>query len=178
MPGSAQDPSIGGFYGQNVRSLGFWTGRRRRARTQLIYQKRLGGHYLVSSPRAEAKEGNKWVNYFHIAIPTPVLVEDKRATLTSVHYLFDARDTARLTEVHVYDGPTHIKEKIFGWDGGQQGNHSGGLDASNGIPVNRDGISWGITITLKFMAEVGQIPNTHNSIVYFPAFGADFHHNI
>lgn len=71
------------------------------------------------------------VNYFHIAIPTPVIVEGKRATLHNVHYLFDARRGAKLAEVIVYDGQHVIGHSPPGFVP-PTGDHTGGLDAANG----------------------------------------------
>ena len=87
-----------------------------------------------------------------------------------MHYLFDTRGTARLTEVHVFDGPSEIGTSHTQMN--ITGNHSGGLDAFNGIEVNRDGIAWGIGLTLKFEASDRQ------SEIFFAGFGADFYHDI
>jgi hypothetical protein len=111
-------------------------------------------------------------NYFHISIPTPVIVEDRRATLHAVHYLFDARGGARLTRVDVFDGPTELPSHTGLY---VQGNHAGGLDANNGVEVNRDGIAWGIGLTLKFEAYEAE---ASSAMVYFSGFGGDFYHNI
>jgi hypothetical protein len=117
--------------------------------------------------------GGRVANYFHVAIPTPVIVEDRRATLHAVHYLFDARGSAELTEVTVFDGPAGLPPTPVGGLH-HHGNHTGGLDAGNGIEVNRDGINWGIGLTLRFDANEGDA----DARVFFAAFGADFYHNI
>jgi hypothetical protein len=116
------------------------------------------------------------INYYHIAIPTPVIVEDKRATLHAVHYLFDARSEAELVEVFVYDGKWQIGNP---WAVSVKGDHSNGLDPANGVEVDHDGINWGVGITLKFQGPIipPQDPRPDPEI-FFASFGADFYHNI
>ena len=123
-------------------------------------------------------------NFYHIPIPTPVIVEDRRATLHAVHYLFDARDGAELVAVLVYDGKNPIggDPQSGGWRPvvpAVTGDHSNGLDPQNGIEVNHDGIAWGVGITLWFRG-----PRIHpgdlrpHPKVFFASFGADFYHDI
>lgn len=128
------------------------------------------GNGVTSSVAGAGTGSGPFNNYFHIAIPTPVIVEDRRATLHAVHYLFNVRGDAWLSEVHVFDGPSEIIPAHMNLH--VQGNHSGGLDADNGVEVNRDGIAWGIGLTLKFVA------NNRNADVFFTGFGADFYHDI
>jgi len=56
--------------------------------------------------------GTTWV---HVAIPTPVIVSDRRLSLTKVSVLYDSDggSSAALLNVHVYDGGTRIQA----WDG-------------------------------------------------------------
>lgn len=132
----------------------------------------------VESP-LQGGPGRAW-NYYHIAIPTPVIVEDKRATLHNVHYLFGSQNQAQLIEVIVYDGNDIIEHRHAYKIGDQPanftpqfGNHTFELDAANGIDVNRDGIRWGIDLTLQFDA-----PRNVGAEIFFKSFGADFYHNI
>jgi hypothetical protein len=110
--------------------------------------------------------GGDWI---HLAIPTPVIVEDRRATLDRVLILFDARETSALLQVHVWDGP----DRILVRDGLRvEGDHAHSLSADNIFPVGRDGINWGCGISMFFTA--GQI----DSHVFIAGFGGDFSHNI
>ncbi|GAB3964415.1 hypothetical protein GCM10029978_024870 [Actinoallomurus acanthiterrae] len=119
-----------------------------------------GAHYYL-------KEGHG--NWFHVAIPTPVIVEDRRATLGRVMILFSTTaHFSALQAVHVWDGPNRILQR----DGlSIDGNHSGSLDAVNTFNVNHDGIAWGVGISMLFSAPGG-------GEIYFASAGADFYHNI
>src|SRR5712691_4726085 len=70
-------------------------------------------------------------NWFHIPIPTPVFLGDKRATLGSVFALFSI-DRGLLDTVLVFDALNQIH-----FQGGLNvsGNHLGGLDGSNSFVV-------------------------------------------
>jgi hypothetical protein len=146
---------------------------------------RLNGWGLTSSVESDQFTGEDPANnFYHVAIPTPVIVEDKRATLHAVHYLFDARDGAELVGVLVYDGvkPLVGSDKSGGWHPvvpGITGDHTHGLDAANGIEVNHDGILWGVGITLWFQGpRLPQGDSRPRPNVFFASFGADFYHNI
>ncbi|MGW0801554.1 DUF6623 family protein [Nonomuraea sp. NPDC002799] len=110
--------------------------------------------------------GGDWI---HLAIPTPVIVEDRRATLDRVLILFHARETSALLRVHVWDGPNRILARD---DLRIEGDHTHAPSGNNVFPVGRDGISWGCGISMFFTA--GQI----NSRVFIAGFGGDFSHNI
>jgi hypothetical protein len=72
-------------------------------------------------------QGNQ-ANWFHVPLPTPVIVEDQRATLGRVMILFGFPQGASLQSVHVWDGPNRILQR----DGlNITGNHAGGLDPDN-----------------------------------------------
>ncbi|MEV0231592.1 DUF6623 family protein [Nonomuraea sp. NPDC050786] len=110
--------------------------------------------------------GGDWI---HLPIPTPVIVEDRRATLDRVLILFDARETSALLAVHVWDGPNRILVR----EGLRiEGDHAHGLSGDNVFPVGHDGIAWGCGISMFFSA--GQI----DSHVFIAGFGGDFSHNI
>ena len=47
-------------------------------------------------------------NWFHLAIPTPVIVDDKRLDLDSVMLRFRTSG-ATITRVHIYDGETRLE---------------------------------------------------------------------
>jgi hypothetical protein len=107
-------------------------------------------------------------NWIHIPIPTPVLVEDKRATLGRVMALFRI-DGGHLQRVLVFDGPNPILDR-GGLDIG--GDHAGGLDNSNTFDVNHDGIQWGVGFSLNFKSDGGLAD------LYIASAGGDFFHNI
>ncbi|MFI7448559.1 DUF6623 family protein [Nonomuraea sp. NPDC049714] len=110
--------------------------------------------------------GGDWI---HLAIPTPVIVEDRRAGLDRVLIFFNARETSALLHVHVWDGPNQILVR----DNLEiKGDHSHGIDGNNVFPVGRDGIGWGCGISLFFTA------GASNSHVFIAGFGGDFRHDI
>lgn len=47
--------------------------------------------------------------WFHFAIPTPVLLEGKRAKVQKVFVLHETLNGAKITKVHVYDADTKIE---------------------------------------------------------------------
>jgi hypothetical protein len=49
-------------------------------------------------------------NWFHFAIPTPVIVSDKRLKVDSAMLVFNAGDAAILNDVHVFDGGARISQ--------------------------------------------------------------------
>ncbi|MEV0406084.1 hypothetical protein [Actinoallomurus sp. NPDC050550] len=118
-----------------------------------------GAHYYL-------KPGTNW---FHVAIPTPVIVEDRRATLGRVMVLFNVTDQfGALQAVDVWDGPNRILHR----DGlSISGGHSAGLDAFNTWDVNHDGIAWGVGISMLFWT-------ASSAEIYFASAGGDFYHNI
>ena len=113
-----------------------------------------------------AKGSDLWV---HLAVPTPVLIEDRRATLHAMHYLYTTSDQGSiLASVHVRDGDG----RFFGRDVSGFGVHNQGLDADNGIEINWDGIQWGIGLSLKFANLDGA------GVFALTAAGGDFYHDI
>jgi Family of unknown function (DUF6623) len=112
-------------------------------------------------------QGNR-ADWFHIPLPTPVIVEDQRASLSRVMVLFRLPEGAALNRVHVWDGPNRILRR----DGlNITGDHTGGLDADNSFDVNHDNILWGVGISLLISCVV-------DSNVFFASAGGDFRHNI
>lgn len=111
-------------------------------------------------------------NWFHAPVPTPVMVEDKRATLGRVMVLFatDREEFIQLETVDVWDGPNRILHRDNLSVGG---NHAGGLDAANTWDVNHDGIAWGVGVSMRFSTG----PQIRGEI-YFASVGCDFYHNI
>jgi hypothetical protein len=107
-------------------------------------------------------------NWFHIPIPTPVLVEDRRATLGRVMILYQIEPSAVLDHVLVFDGPNGILDRAVEITG----NHIGGLDPDNTFDVNHDGIAFGVGISLHFSARGG------DAQLRIASAGADFFHNI
>ncbi len=62
------------------------------------------------SIKVQAKGAGQF-NWFHFAIPTPVIVEGNRLTVGSVLIRFRSAGGAFVKAVHVYDGETKIASK-------------------------------------------------------------------
>ncbi len=107
-------------------------------------------------------------NWFHVPIPTPVIVENQRARLGRVMVLFNFPKTVTLDAVHVWDGPNKILEKNVNM---VTGDHGTDLDADNVFDVNHDGIKWGVVICLHVSA-------LKDAEIQFISAGADFFHNV
>jgi hypothetical protein len=104
-------------------------------------------------------------NWFHVGVPTPVIVDDVRLRLQRVMILFAAGVSCDLTNVHVWDGPNRIQ--TFGPFAITR-NHFGGLDASNtfNAPANPL-VFWGVGISVLIRF------NTAANITFYSA-GIDF----
>ena len=103
-----------------------------------------------------AKPGKS--SWFHIAIPTPVIVADVRAQFSKFFLLFEASG-GRIQEVHIYDGAFKIQEFK---DLNRAGPHRLGLDGANTFVLSAPhSVAFGIGITFSFTADIGfdsQIP--------------------
>jgi hypothetical protein len=122
---------------------------------QLKYTRRYGAGALY-----EGKPGTS--NWFHFAIPTPVIVNNKRLKLDDVMLIFQTDPDVWVTNVHIYDGPFKIKS----YDGlSMTGMHwFERFDVLN--PSVRYGI--GISIGVKF----GKLDGRH--LIGFYTAGGDF----
>lgn len=107
-------------------------------------------------------------NWFHCPLPTPVIVEDRRATLRRVLVLYRFPQGASLLSVHVWDGQNRILQR----DGlNITGDHTGALDQNNIFDVHRDGINFGVGISLG-------VSTIADADIFFASAGGDFDHNI
>lgn len=91
-------------------------------------------------------------SWFHISVPTPVIVADIRSQLQKVFLMVDA-EGGRITEVHVYDGSSKVQEfKGLHLDG----EHRTKLDGANTFTLaSPHTVIFGIGITFTFTADVG-----------------------
>jgi hypothetical protein len=103
-------------------------------------------------------------SWFHISIPTPVIVNTVRAHLERVFLLFDAQGGS-ITNVHVYDGSSKVQQ----FDGLHlQGNHLG-LDAEDTFKLSaQHTVLFGIGISFVFAAAIP------SSRLVLGTAGADF----
>jgi len=111
--------------------------------------------------------------YFHFAIPTPVLVANARVKLEKVFVFYKTTGTAKIRLIDVME---------VGWrsqrvhEGYLSGDHSRSIDSHNSwsvSPPHEMRFGLGITIRVEFgdadSANPGEVPSIH-----FTAAGADF----
>jgi hypothetical protein len=120
----------------------------------------------------QGKTGN--ANWFHVSIPTPVIIDNARVKLQRVFVMFTAGDTtvnnanlagANITDIHVWDGVNLIRTfgpyLLFG-------DHRSHLDTSNTFELpNPLEIFWGVGISVR-------VQFSANQRVGFASAGADF----
>lgn len=110
--------------------------------------------------------GGEW---FHIAVPTPVIIGGVSPTLQKVFVLFKTVGTAKITRVHLWDGPT----KIQAFEGlARSGDHSGKLDSDNSWNVNPVNIKWGFGISVH--VDFGPPSQVGVPQITFISAGTDF----
>ncbi len=103
-------------------------------------------------------------NWFHFAIPTPVITDDARVRLQRVFVLYAIDTWALIRSVHVWDGPRRIQaiDNLA-----NTGDHQWWLDGQNTFAVNN------VTIWLGVGISVG-IQFGSDANVKFTSAGADF----
>ncbi len=110
--------------------------------------------------------GAEW---FHFAIPTPVITDGQHSTVKKVFMLYKTEGTAKITAVHVYDAGA----KIFAIDNlTLTGDHSQNLDSSNTWLVTPHPMTFGLGISVHVDfgdATPGGVPS-----IRFTTAGADF----
>lgn len=141
-----------------------------------------GNALTVESPENLAKVGHfGWgadilikpgkASWFHIPLPTPVIVADKRSNAQKVFLLFKS-DSGSIRNVHIYDGSSKVQE--FN-DLVLKGEHRVALDGQNTFSLARPHtVIWGMGITFFFVADIGfdtQIPPPHLIVA---SAGGDF----
>jgi hypothetical protein len=128
------------------------------------------GHFGWGADMAVNPGKGTW---FHIPIPTPVVVANVRAQLTRFFLLFETEPGAgEIRHVHIYDGS--FKPQEFN-DLSLQGNHREGLDGTNTFTLAAPhSVLWGIGITFFFQAAIGLDSPIPPSRLILGAAGADF----
>jgi len=116
-------------------------------------------------------------NWFHIAIPTPALIDGVRPLLSRIFVLYGASRGAgatfgsTLTDVHVYDG----KNKVWGFDGERDGGHTGSIDSDNTFSIDPPlTIYSGLGISVCAICPKGLPDEAGGYQVSFATVGADF----
>lgn len=113
-----------------------------------------------------ASQGAEW---FHFAIPTPVIFDGKDSTLQKAFVFFKTTMSAKIAGIHLYDGRTKFKE----FNGlSLAGVHDGELDSSNTFPAEPIHIKYGLGISV--LVDFGNSTPQGVPSITFAAAGADF----
>jgi hypothetical protein len=129
--------------------------------------------YFISKQRAGygarfRTHGEEW---FHFAIPTPVILDGQRASLRKIFVLYGTEGTAaKIIKVHVYDGPKLVKtfENLS-----LTGDHYKQIDQHNSwviTPSHKMKFGLGISVYVKF----GRATKQGVPVIRFTTAGADF----
>lgn len=110
-------------------------------------------------------------SWFHISVPTPVIVNNVRTHLQRIFLLFDAQGGS-IRNVHVYDGSAKVQE----FNGlSLQGEHRIGLDAQNTFNLSaQHTVQFGIGISFLFVADIGFDSPIPPSRLILGTTGGDF----
>ncbi|HEX7154109.1 MAG TPA: DUF6623 family protein [Thermoanaerobaculia bacterium] len=108
--------------------------------------------------------------WFHINIPTPVIVNDVRAVLEKV-FIFYKTDGASIRNVHFWDGPHQIKA----FDGLMlTGDRSGGIVATNSWAITPAAtMRYGLGLSIGVQYSIG-FDSAITTDILFTTAGADF----
>lgn len=124
--------------------------------------------------------------WFHIPIPTPVIVNNQRSRLLRVFLLYKLEGQAGITYLHLYDGATLVNKFWQGFSNfGDGALHIGGdhtsIDGlSTFIPdtadllVVRFGLSLAFQVSVLEYAHGDFIPSAQKSILTVVSAGADY----
>ena len=110
--------------------------------------------------------GTQW---FHFTVPTPVIVNGVDTILQKLFVMFSTGGTAKITAVHVWDGPNMIQA----YDNlNVTGDHSKLLDAQNTWVPNPVHLKWGLDISV--CVDFGPPSQIGVPQITFASAGADF----
>jgi hypothetical protein len=126
------------------------------------------GHYGWGGDFSLTPGSSSW---FHIPLPTPVIVGDVRTSVQRFFVLY-MTDGCQIRNLHVYDGSSKVHE----FNGLKlAGEHRNGLDNANtfDIPAPHS-VSFGIGLTFFVQADIGFDSHIETRLIVGTA-GADFH---
>lgn len=113
-----------------------------------------------------SSHGEEW---FHFAIPTPVIFGGKNSELQKAFVFFKTTMSAKIINVHLYDG----KKKFKVFEGlNLSGTHDDKLDKLNTFQVNSVHIKFGLGLSVN--VDFGKSTPQGVPSITFAAAGADF----
>jgi hypothetical protein len=130
-----------------------------------VIREGIGTHFFGQS---------KSFNWFHVPIPTPVVIDDKRPSLVKVFFFYKL-DAGVIEHVDIWDGPFRLKE----FNVKLKGDHLTQIDDQNTLLIDPPlivGFGLKLAIGVQFAAlfdvEPGTEPAKQDFLV--AAAGADF----
>ena len=111
-------------------------------------------------------QGSEW---FHFAVPTPVIFGGQISTLQKVFVLYRTGLGAKITRIDVFDGATQIQQFL---NLGLSGDHSVSLDGQNTWNVNPVHVKFGLGLSVA--VEFGNATTSGVPEIVFTSAGADF----
>lgn len=109
------------------------------------------------------------IEWFHFAIPTPVIFGGKHSTLDKAFILYETLLGAKVKALHIYDG----LEKIQEFNGlNYTGDHSYGLDVHNTWIIKPVHIRFGLGLSVE--VDFGEFTPNDMPGILFTSAGADF----
>ncbi|TLX89687.1 MAG: hypothetical protein E6K94_09575 [Thaumarchaeota archaeon] len=109
----------------------------------------------------------------HIPIPTPVIMDDKRAKVKAPYLLFNVKEgQGQIKNIHVYDGPFRFQT----FDNlSLKGKHDDNVDNVNTISLtNFHEVIYGMSISFYFTAPTGIDSPIPPPLLTITTAGADF----
>ncbi|MGD2110440.1 MAG: hypothetical protein PVI86_13755 [Phycisphaerae bacterium] len=116
--------------------------------------------------------GSEW---FHFAVPTPVIVDGKRSSLTKVFVFYKTEGVAKITGLHIYDaGGSPFTTKIKALNNlSLAGDHCTSIDQANAWVVTPShSMKYGLGLSV--LVDFGPRSPAGVAGIWFVAAGADF----
>lgn len=132
------------------------------------YRAGYGAHFASHNPPLDGKLEGEW---FHFAIPTPVIIANQRCSLNAVAVLFKTELTAKITAIHLYDAGKDLRRFS---NLSVAGDHTGGMGPSNTWNLSPPGVMYhGLDICVH--VDFGPATEAGVPGIWFMAAGAHFY---
>jgi hypothetical protein len=126
------------------------------------------GHYGWGADMRIVPGKSSW---FHVPLPTPVILNDKRSSLLRVFLMFET-EQGSIRNVHVYDGSSQVQEfnDLF-----LSGEHRVNLDGQNTFNLAKPHVvAYGIGVTFFYVADIGFDSNIPPPRLVLGSAGGDY----
>jgi uncharacterized protein DUF6623 len=126
------------------------------------------GHYGWGADMRIVPGKSSW---FHVPLPTPVILNDSRSSLLRVFLMFET-EQGSIRNVHVYDGSSKVQEfnNLL-----LTGEHRINLDAANTFNLTRPHSgAFGVGVSFFFVADIGFDSNIPPPRLILGSAGGDY----